>query len=66
MLTQSNFEERSPFKTYWAYASVPDAYPEQTGQEMMRTLSMGQELMLKGEAFHFGYYFEVFSSKILS
>ncbi len=26
---QSNFKERSPFKTCWAYASVTDAYPEQ-------------------------------------
>ncbi len=37
---QSNFKERSPFKTCWAYTSVTDAYPEHMGQELMRTLSM--------------------------
>jgi hypothetical protein len=37
---QSNFREDSPFKTCSAYASVTDAYPEHTGQELMRSLSM--------------------------
>ncbi len=32
--------ERSPFKTCWAYASGTDAYPEHTGQELMRLLSI--------------------------
>ncbi len=35
--------ERSPFKTCWAkwaYASGTDAYPEHTGQELMRALSI--------------------------
>ncbi len=32
--------ERSPLKTWWAYASGTDAYPEHTGQELMRALSI--------------------------
>ncbi len=32
--------ELSPFKTCWAYASETDAYPEHTGQELIRALSM--------------------------
>jgi hypothetical protein len=32
--------ERIPFKKCWAYAPGTDAYPEHTGQELMRMLSM--------------------------
>ncbi len=32
--------ERIPFKKCWAYAPGTDAYPEHTGQERMRILSM--------------------------
>ncbi len=32
--------ERIPFKKCWAYASGTDAYPEHTGQELMRSLSI--------------------------
>ncbi len=31
---QSDFQERSHFKTCWAYASGTDAYPERAGQEL--------------------------------
>ncbi len=31
---------RIPFKKCWAYASGTDAYPEHTGQELMRSLSI--------------------------
>ncbi len=33
-------KERSPFKTCWACASGIDVYPEHTGQELMRALSI--------------------------